>query len=74
MGLVVGAAPLGLGVLIVLGGILVMMSYFPNEYFSPGTASGQVGAQPRSVTNSRRLIFAVIRSPRRRGRADAAGW
>jgi hypothetical protein len=27
MGLVVGAAPLGLGVLIVLGGILVMMSY-----------------------------------------------
>jgi hypothetical protein len=27
MGLVVGAAPLGLGVLIVLGGILIMMSY-----------------------------------------------
>ena len=27
MGLVVGAAPLGLGVLIVLGGILVMRSY-----------------------------------------------
>ena len=27
MSLVVGAAPLGLGVLIVLGGILVMMSY-----------------------------------------------
>jgi hypothetical protein len=27
MGLVVGAAPLGLGVLIALGGILVMMSY-----------------------------------------------
>ena len=27
MGLVVGAAPLGLGVLIVLGGMLVMMSY-----------------------------------------------
>jgi hypothetical protein len=27
MSLVVGAAPLGLGVLIALGGILVMMSY-----------------------------------------------
>ena len=27
MGLVVGAAPLGLGVLIVLGGILIMMSH-----------------------------------------------
>ena len=27
LGLLVGAAPLGLGVLIVLGGILVMMTY-----------------------------------------------
>src|SRR5215469_18381530 len=34
-------------------------------------ASGHVAALPRSVMNSRRFIVAIIRSPRRRGRATS---
>ena len=34
-------------------------------------ARGHAAAPPSSVMNSRRLVFAIIRSPRRRGRARA---
>src|SRR5262249_8696270 len=41
---------------------------------SARAASGHAAAAPSSVMNSRRFIAAIIRSPRRRGRAEWAGW